>query len=126
MSLFGIRSRLRKLLDPPWEPEPAEVLEAPSSPDVFTHADQPVVLWICDSGEGRLIVRCAQTELSWHEARGFASKRLGVEPAALQLNKVFESNVVEVRWAGDDYAHGGTPNRRRLQEKTTEGEWVDV
>ena len=33
--------------------------------------------------------------------------------------------VVEVQWTGDDYAHGGRHDRRRLQE-LVDGAWVDL
>jgi len=83
-------------------------------------------LWICTVGDEQLVIRCEQNTLTWHEARAYAAKKLGVEPDAVKINRNTERAAVEVRWAGDDYAHGGTPGGRRLQERKPGGKLVDV
>ena len=91
-------------------------------------------IWLCTFGDKKLLIRCERSELSWHDARSFAAKKLGVEPYCVEALRseidavpaVLEWEVVEVRWTGDDYAHGGTPGRRRMQEREPGGEWVDV
>ena len=83
-------------------------------------------IWICTVGDERLVVRCEQNALTWHEARAYAAKKLHVEPDAVKLNRSTERAAVEVRWVGDDYAHGGTPGGRRLQEREPGGKWEDA
>ena len=77
-------------------------------------------IWICTVGDERLVVRCEQNALTWHEARAYAAKKLRVEPDAVKLNRSTERAV------GDDDAHGGTPGGRRLQEREPGGKWEDV
>jgi hypothetical protein len=101
-----------------------ESLEDSLAGSARTHAVTEI--WICTVGDERLVIRCAQNELTWHEARSYAAKKLCVEPDAVKLNRSTERAAVEVRWVGDDYAHGGTPGGRRLQEREPGGKWVDV
>ena len=80
--------------------------------------------WRC-AGNGRtLVVRC-EGRLTAFEVRAFAAQRLQCEPSALEMVQTDLEPDVTLRWAGDDYAHGGTPNRRRLQE-LVDGKWMDT
>jgi hypothetical protein len=91
--------------------------------------------WVCTvAGTGKLVVRCEQDALTWHEVRYFATKRLRVDlfSGALSIARnapgepSANSTVVELRWVGDDYAHGGTPGGRKMQAREPGGEWVDA
>jgi hypothetical protein len=90
--------------------------------------------WVATAGGRKLLIRCEVNDLTWYEVRTIVSKKLGVEPFSQDLtierNPAREpspgAEVVEVRWTGDDYAKGGTPGRRRMQERAPGGEWVDV
>ena len=86
--------------------------------------------WVCEAGDKKLTVRCVGVLTAW-EVRQFAAKKLGVDPpaldSALSLVCPFDVPVVELRWTGDDYAHGGTPLERRLQERALGAEeWADA
>lgn len=90
-------------------------------------------VWYATAGDKKLIIRCEKNDLTWYEIRTIASKKLGVEPFSEDLtilrnpeNVPAGVNLLEVRWTGDDYAHGGTPGRRRLQERSPGGEWVET
>jgi|SRR5271166_325486 len=91
-------------------------------------------IWVSSAGGRKLVIRCELNALTWYEVRAFASKRLGVEPFSADLsierNPAREpppsASIIELRWSGDDYAHGGTPGRRRMQERAPGGEWVDA
>lgn len=90
--------------------------------------------WVATTGGRKLLIRCEVNDLTWYEVRTIVSKKLGVEPFSQDLT--IERNpatavparveVLEVRWTGDDYAKGGTPGKRRMQERAPGGEWVDV
>lgn len=87
-------------------------------------------VWVCISGKEKIVVRC-ESVLTAYEVRQFAAKKLGTDPAsvALRLSNIEGSAepTVEVRWTGDDYAHGGTANGRRMQERASDtGQWVDA
>jgi len=77
--------------------------------------------WICVAGDKKLVVQCADV-MTAYEVRQFAAKRLGTDPSAVVVRM---SDLVEVRWVGDDYAHGGTLGGRRLQERAPGAEWGD-
>ena len=84
-------------------------------------------LWICTAGS-TLVIRCVGV-FTYHEVRQFASRKMGVDPAALDIKLCTEDKPanVEVRWVGDDYAHGGTNHGRRLQERKPGTEkWTDA
>jgi len=128
MTAFHIRARLRRL----FELEPVlESAPVPTSPDLLTEDDAvpSLCLWVCTSGpvedNRKLIIRCEMSALTWAEVRNLAAQRLGVEPGAVDIRSFSDGQVIDLRWVGDDYAHGGTPERRRLQE-FTDGEWVDA
>ena len=89
--------------------------------------------WVCTSSDHhrRVAVRCVGV-LTAFEVRQFAAKKLGVEPGSVDAKLTadgvpFGTPVIEVRWTGDDYAHGGTTRCRRLQERPLgTAEWVDA
>ncbi len=91
-------------------------------------------VWVSSAGGRKFVIRCEVNDLTWYEVRAISSKRLGVEPFSSELsierNPAREppasADTVEVRWTGDDYAHGGTPGRRRMQERKLGGEWADT
>ena len=92
-------------------------------------------VWVCTTTGGRkLVICCELNDLTWYEIRTIASKRLGIEPFSTDLtiernpavDPPARAEALEVRWTGDDYAKGGTPGRRRMQERKPGGEWVDV
>ena len=88
-------------------------------------------VWICAAGDKKLTVRCLSILTAW-EVRQFAAKKLGVDPPSLESKLSTDgapsgSTVIEVRWTGDDYAHGGTTKGRRLQERALGAqEWTDA
>ena len=88
-------------------------------------------LWVCNAGDKKLAVRCVGVLTAW-EVRQFAAKKLGVDPSALDSKLSLDGTpfgvpVVEVQWTGDDYAHGGTAQGRRLQERAIGArEWTDA
>jgi hypothetical protein len=88
-------------------------------------------MWVCAAGDERLVVRCVGVLTAW-EVRQFAAKKLGADPSLLDCRSTlggapFGDPVVEVRWAGDDYAHGGTPGGRRMQERPLgAADWTDA
>jgi len=91
-------------------------------------------IWVSSAGGRKLVIRCEINALTWYEVRTIVSKKLGVEPfsndLSIERNPAVDpparADVVEVRWTGDDYSHGGTPGKRRMQERTPGGEWSDV
>jgi hypothetical protein len=91
-------------------------------------------IWVGTAGGRKLLIRCEVNDLTWYEVRSIFSKKLGVEPFSDQLTiernpaiaPPARADMLEVRWTGDDYAKGGTPGRRRMQERAPGGEWVDV
>ena len=86
-------------------------------------------VWTCSVGDRRFTVQCCGV-VTAYEVRQYAAKKLGVDPSSLDVTP---SNIegaayptVEVRWVGDDYAHGGTLGGRRMQERPVGGEWSDT
>jgi hypothetical protein len=90
----------------------------------------PVDCWVCTTRNQKqqLVVQCAQHDLTAHEVRAFAARKLGgAEPQSLQVlpadHAPPEIPVARVRWVGNDYAPGH--GVRRLQEKIGK-KWRDV
>ncbi len=91
-------------------------------------------IWVASAGGKKLVICCEVNDLTWYEVRTIVSRHLGVEPFSndltIERNPAREppagAEALEVRWTGDDYAKGGTPGRRRMQERKPGGEWVDV
>jgi hypothetical protein len=89
--------------------------------------------WICVAGDKRIAVRCLNV-MTWSEVRQFATKKFGdVDPATIDLKVSVDDGVpsgvpvLEVQWVGNDFSHGGTPLRRRMQERALGAEeWADA
>jgi hypothetical protein len=91
--------------------------------------------WLCTLDYQRqLTVKCASNDLTAHEVRAFAARKLGgAEPQSITVEllslpisvELLRRWAVEVRWAGDDYAHGASTGRRRLQERIGK-KWSDL
>jgi hypothetical protein len=85
--------------------------------------------WLCTARNGsRVLVRCAPHDLTAHEVRALAARKLGgADPPSLVVERTTEDPpgvpVVRVRWTGSDYAPGQGP--RRLQEWIRDA-WRDV
>lgn len=87
-------------------------------------------VWTCSAGDRTLVVQCRGV-LTAYEVRQYAARKLGVDPSGLDVRPANVEGAarptVEVRWEGSDYAHGGTPGGRRLQERAVGSEvWVDT
>jgi len=113
-------------------------------------------LWICTAGDQKLAIRCDHAMLTAYEARQFGAKKLGVDPPRLDVKLLQEEDaspepapeqvpdwrsldprgsrrsllesvaVIEVRWTGSDYSHGGSTGGRRMQEREAGKEWTNV
>lgn len=88
--------------------------------------------WICAAGGKRIGVRCL-TVVTAHEVRQFAARKLGADPASIDVKRAPEdgipagATVFEVQWVGNDFSHGGTTHGRRMQERAMGGEeWVNA
>ena len=94
-------------------------------------------VWVCVAGDRKIAIHCEQNALTWHEVRSYAASRLGVDPFSSDFSTHRNPvdglpsgvEIVEVRWVGDDYAHGGAPGRRRMQCRSPGDpvdQWMDV
>ena len=90
--------------------------------------------WLCCAADRKLVVAASPAALTAYEVRQFAGARLGADPPSLTVERLplgeryrGEATVVELRWAGSDFSHGGSKDGRRLQEwSQSEEEWVDA
>jgi len=87
--------------------------------------------WYCMAPGAQLTVRCVGV-VTAYEIRQFAAKRLGVDPSAvaarlLTADAPLPEPVVDLQWAGDDYAHGGSKGGRRMQVRDAgQDAWSDA
>lgn len=97
-------------------------------------APPPVDHWRCTTRDHRsnLVIRCAQHDLTAHEVRQLAARKLGVDPQSTSVARVSDpltvgieklTQVIEVRWTGSDYSPG--QGARRLQKKIGK-QWQDL